>query len=71
MLTSIIFYLILHSICFIETHSKEFTFDGLKLKNIIATTNTFLINPNIILYCSFPLNICECLACHKLQQVKS
>ena len=31
----------LHSRLFIETHSKEFIFDGLKLKNVIAVKKHF------------------------------
>ena len=40
-LTFIISDLILHSSFFIETHSKEFTFHGLKLKNVFAVKNIF------------------------------
>ena len=44
-------------------------FNGIEfqLKNFIATTSTLLINPNIILCYSFPLNACEYLVFHQLQ----
>ena len=37
------------------------------LIKVIVVKKHFLINQSIILYCSFPLNICECLVCHRLQ----
>ena len=41
------FVLVLHPYLFIEIH----LFDELKLKYVIATKNTFLINPNIYIIC--------------------
>ena len=54
-LTLIISDLILHFGLFIETHSKEFTFNTLELKKAINKSKHF------ILYCFFPLNTYECL----------
>ena len=43
----------------------RFTFNTLQPKNVIATTDAFLINLNIFIsYYSFSLNICECLIYH-------
>ena len=44
------FVLVLHSWLFIETHSKEFAFNILKLKKVIAVKNTFFTNLNILFY---------------------
>ena len=40
--------LILHFSLFIKTHFHGFIFNILLPKNVIVTTNTFLINPNIL-----------------------
>ena len=53
LLIYIIFGLVLHSLFLIETHSKQFTLNTLKLKNVIAAINTFLINPNILYHMPF------------------
>ena len=50
MLTLITSDLILHSWFFFEMHYKEFTFNTLKLKYVIAVKNTFLMNPYILDY---------------------
>ena len=42
--------LTLHSGLLIETHFNGFTLHTLQLINDIATTNTFLINPNFLYY---------------------
>ena len=51
----------------ISVNTKEFTFNTLKLKKVIAMKKHFLINSSIILYYPFPLNIYECLIYHQLQ----